>query len=272
GRQDIWLYPEGDLHCTFNMQIIDRLGHGPIQDAFVETKGDASYTRLHLGPETIEKQGEATRPFSDTLAECSLVLEGSEGLCALYWTRDEDHAWQGSDHGPTPPFYASHWPTGMQQWAHGGMGWTCHGDTASIYVSVWEEGTTARFAWLRESRVEVQSGSDATFTATLVASLSDDEKNIERRINAVQHPLEPTVDGGTFRCYTEEDGTYEIGQADPTGAAIVFPPDPQQRTVRLRYFRRKTDPRHRGAVHATINGAPTRVQLVSEGELTDDIC
>ena len=272
GRQDIWLYPEGDLHCTFNLQIIDRLGHGPIQDAFVETKGDASYTRLRLGPETIEKQGEATRPFSDTLTECSLVLEGSEGLCALYWARDEDHAWQGSDHGPTPPFYASHWPTGMQQWAHGGMGWTCHGDTASIYASVWEEGTTARFAWLRESLVEVQSGSDATFTATLVASLSDDEKNIERRINAVQHPLEPTVDGGTFRCYTEEDGTYEIGQADPTGAAIVFPPDPQQRTVRLRYFRRKTDPRHRGAVHATINGAPTRVQLVSEGELTDDIC
>ena len=33
GRQDIWLYPEGDLHCTFNMQIVARLGHGPLQDA-----------------------------------------------------------------------------------------------------------------------------------------------------------------------------------------------------------------------------------------------
>jgi len=31
------------------------------------------------------------------------------------------------------------------------------------------------------------------------------------RIDAVQQPLLPQVSGGTFRCYTEEDGTYEIG-------------------------------------------------------------
>ena len=48
------------------------------------------------------------------------VRLGDEGLCGLYWARDEGHVWQGSDHGPTPPFYASHWPTGMQQWARGG--------------------------------------------------------------------------------------------------------------------------------------------------------
>lgn len=272
GRQDIWLYSEGDLHCTFSLQIVDHLGHGPIRDAFIETKGDAAYTRLRIGPETIDKQGESTRPFGEALAERSIIFEGDEGLCGLYWARDEGHVWQGSDHGPTPPFYASHWPTGMQQWARGGMGWACHGDTASVYASVWEEGPTARFAWLREGMVEASKEGDATFTATLVASLTAEEQDLARRVGAVQHPLEPVVDGGTFRCYSEEDGTYEVGQADPTGASIVFPPDPHQRTVRLRFFRRKTDPRHRGGVCATVNGEPTRVQLISEGELTDDIC
>ena len=272
GRQDIWLYPEGDLHCTFNLQVVDRLGHGPIQDAFIESKGDPAYTRLRIGPETIDKQGEVTRPFGDSLAERAVILEGQAGLCALYWARDEGHVWQGSDHGPTPPFYASHWPTGMQQWARGGMGWACHGDTAAVYASVWEEGATARFAWLRETNVDAQNEGESTFTATLVASLATNEKDLERRITAVQHPLEPTVDGGTFRCYSDEDGSYEIGQADPTSIAISFPPDPQERTVRLRFFRRKTDPRHRGGILATLNGTPTRVQLVSEGELTDDIC
>ena len=86
------------------------------------------------------------------------------------------------------------------------------------------------------------------------------------------NPLTPAVRGGQFRCYTEEDGTYEVGQIDPTAAQITFPADPLTRHVCVRYFRRKTDPRHRGAVVATVDGQPTPVQLVSEGELTDDIC
>ena len=272
GRQDLWLYAEGDLHCTFSLQIIDPIGHGPIQDAHIAVKGDSAYTRLRVGPERIVRQGEITRPFGDALAERAIVAESEQGLCALYWARDEGHAWQGSDHGPTPPFYASHWPTGMQQWARGGMGWACHGETACLYASVWEEGPTARFHWLRDARLEAHDEGQATFTATLVASLAADAKDLERRITAVQHPLEPQVAGGVFRCYTDEDGTYEVGQGDPTAAQITFPPDPQARTVRLRYFRRKTDPRHRGGIRATVNEQPIPVQLVSEGELTDDIC
>ncbi len=272
GRQDIWLYPEGDLHCTFNMQIVDRLGHGPIQDAYIETRSDPSYTRLHIGPETIDKEGQATRPFGSSLPERSVVLESQEDLCALYWARDEGRAWQGSDHGPTPPFYASHWPTGMEQWARGGLGWTCHSETASIAASIWEEGSILSFAWLRDAHHEVQNEGDATFTATLIASLATSKKDLERRITAVQNPLEPTVDGGTFRSYADESGAYEIGQGDPTSLEISFPPDPLERTAHLRFFRRKTDPRHRGGVRAMVNGASTCVQLVSEGELTDDIC
>ena len=272
GRQDLWLYPEGDLHCTFNMQLVDRCGHGPIRDAYVEAIGDPSYNRLRLGSETINNQGQATHPFGERLAERSAVLEGANGLCALYWARDEGHAWQGSDHGSLPPFYASHWPTGMQQWARGGMGWTCHGASAGVTASVREEGASVHLAWLCDDRVEPQSEGEATFTATLVVSLAESKKDLERRISAVQHPLTPEIDGGTFRCYTEEDGTYEIGQADPTRVEIRFPPDPQERVVRVRFFRRKTDPRHRGGVQALVNGEPTQVQLVSEGELTDDIC
>ena len=272
GRQDIWLYPEGDLHCTFSLQIIDPIGHGPIQDAHIEVLGDPGYTRLRVGPETIDRQGEITRPFGDTLAERAIFAESEQDFCALYWARDEGHSWQGSDHGPTPPFYASHWPTGMQQWARGGMGWACHGETAGIYASVWKEGPTARFHWLRDARVEARDESQATFTATLVASLAADAEDLKRRVAAVMRPLEPQVTGGVFRCYSDEDGTYEVGQGDPTAVQITFPPDPQARKVRLRYFRRKTDPRHRGGVQATVNEQLVPLQLVSEGELTDDIC
>ena len=66
GRQDIWLYPNGTVHCTFTMQIIDRLGHGPIQDAYVELVDDARYKRLHIGPETLSGYGATDRPFVRT--------------------------------------------------------------------------------------------------------------------------------------------------------------------------------------------------------------
>ena len=53
---------------------------------------------------------------------------------------------------------------------------------------------------------------------------------------------------------------------------VEFPPDVLERVARIRYYRRKTDARHRGGVRVSIDGEPVRPQLMSEGELTDDIC
>ena len=53
GRQDVWIYPEGDVHLTTNLQLVDLAGHGPLQDAFLEVQGDAAYRRLHLGSRTL---------------------------------------------------------------------------------------------------------------------------------------------------------------------------------------------------------------------------
>jgi hypothetical protein len=273
GRQDIWLYPNGDIHCTFNMQIVDRAGHGPISDAFVEVVDDGRYTHLHLGPETLNEYGAADRPFGISLEERAVFFENDSETAALFWARDEGHVWTvGSDHGPLPPFYASRWPTGMQQWARGGMGWACHSASAGVEASLWEEGSAVRLCWLRDERIEAEREGECTFTASLIVARGADRQALQSRIEAVQKPLEPSVLGGSLRCYTEEDGTYEIGQIDPTSVHITFPPDPLARDVCVRFFRRKTDPRHRGGVVATVDGQRVPVQLVSEGELTDDIC
>lgn len=273
GRQDVWLYPNGDLHCTFNMQIVDRAGHGPIGDAFVEVVDDGRYTHLHLGPETLSEYGTAARPFGPQLEERAVFLESDLEAAALFWARDEGHVWNvGSDHGPLPPFYASRWPTGMQQWARGGMGWTCSSASAGVEASLWEEGSAVRLCWLRDGRVEAEREGECTFTASLVIARGADLQALKGRIEAVQKPLTPSVSGGYLRCYTEEDGTYEIGQIDPTAVQIAFPPDALARDVRVRFYRRKTDPRHCGGVVATADGQRIPVQLVSEGELTDDIC
>ena len=42
----------------------------------------------------------------------------------------------------------SHWPTGMQQWGRGGIGWDCHGDSAGIEASLYPEEIRARLCWL----------------------------------------------------------------------------------------------------------------------------
>ena len=269
GRIDLWTYPEGDLHITYNMQLVDQLAHSQVHDAYLEINGADTYNQIRLGTHDLSQGGTAEVKIGADLPDKRIVFSGDDGHAALYWARDEGHVWDvGCDHGPTPPFYASRWPTGMQQWARDGMGWTCNGDSAGVCVHLTETGPAMRISWLEDEKLPAVT----TLTAMLVISLTDDPEELERRIQAVQQPLEPSVDGGTFRCYTEEDGTYEIGQADPTGAAITFPPDPLERQVHLRYYRRKTDPRHYGGVRACANGKALRPQLMSEGELVDDIC
>ncbi len=280
GRQDVWLYPEGDVHVTWAVNTIDLAGHGAVEAAWVEATGDGGYDHMRLGDEALQGAGaETRRAFGDDLASKRLVFSGGDlPLAALYWTRDTgDVLPVGYDHGTLPPFYASRWPSGMQQWARGNMGW---GQSASSALTARlgsggpdatdpaATGPAANFMWLEGGT----SAADVTHAATLVISLARDEQALAQRIDAVQQPLTPQVFGGDFRCYTEEDGTYEVGQADAAGARITFPADPLERTVRLRHYRRKTDPRHRGAVIATVDGEGTTAQLVSEGELTDDIC
>ncbi|NKB65588.1 MAG: hypothetical protein GKR89_00880 [Candidatus Latescibacteria bacterium] len=269
GRLDIWAYPEGDFHLTYSVQTVDGLAHGAVQSARLRLGGDKSLARVTLGGEEVIGKGRVEVPFGDALADKAIWLEGDQRAAALCWARNEGHVFPlASDHGDRPPFYASRWPSGMQQWARGGMGWICQGDSARVCVEGTEGGHAIDMAWLQEAAVE----DEVTCTATLVISLGDSVEQLKNRVAAVQQPLEPSVRGGSFRCYTDEDGTYEIGQGDPTQVAVEFPADPLERVVRLRYYRRKIDPRHCGGVVAQSNGKKLRPQLMSEGELTDDIC
>lgn len=269
GHQDIWVYPEGDIHFTWVLRTADLAGHGQVQDCFLAVDGEKGYQTVRIGGQTIGSKGEAcTVPFGERLSEKAIVLSG-EASAALYWARDQgDVLKMGYDHGSLPPFYASRWPTGVQQWAQGNMGWTCGGASAAVHARMDKDGPRLNLAWLRDGAVE----GDVGHAATLVVSVGEDGPELQRRIAALQQPLQPEVKSGNFRCYTEEDGTYEIGQGDPSLGEIVFPPDPLERQVRIRFYRRKTDPHHPGAVRATANGAPLPIQLMSEGELTDDIC
>ena len=105
------------------------------------------------------------------------------------------------------------------------MGWSCGGLRRRPSIAVGEEGSTVRMCWLRDARVECSDESDGTFTASVMLARSDSLEALQPRIRAVQAPLTPEVVGGLFRCYTEEDGTYEIGQVDPTAVQITFPAD-----------------------------------------------
>ena len=268
GRFDVWAYPEGDIHLTCNMQTVDQMAHGEIQDACLEVRGADTFREIRLGDQILKGEGKVELKFGEQLPDKRIVLAGSDGLAALYWARDEGSTWQSKDHGSQPPFYASHWPTGMQQWCRGNMSWAAGGESAGVGAALTDEGPTLSLAWLQKGAV----AEEVTYTAMLVVSLASDLEELERRIQAVQQPLEPRVDGGNFRYYTEEDGAYEIGQGDPTGVNITFPADPLERQVRLRFYRRKTDPRHYGGVVVTAKGQPLRFQLVSDGELVDDIC
>ena len=269
GRQDVWLYREGDVHVTWSMHIMDECAHGAVESAWIEATGDPEYTQVWIGDDSVEST-QVRRVFGESLAAKSIVFSGAPSLkpVGLYWVRDEGHVWEvGSDHGPLPPFYASRWPTGMQQWCWANMGWAQH-DTAAATACRTDDGPAARFAW----REKAKEAGVIAHAATLVVSVAADEADLAQRIAATQRPLTPQVTGGTFRCYTEEDGIYEVGQADPGKVSIEFPTDALERVVRVRHFRRKTQPRHRGGVVARADGAAIRPQLMSEGELTDDIC
>ncbi|MBT3345014.1 MAG: hypothetical protein HN712_12485 [Gemmatimonadetes bacterium] len=270
GRQDVWLYAEGDVHVTWSVHIVDTHGHGAVQDCWVEATGDGAYEQVWVGDDAVPAGESVRRAFGDGLPAKSVVFTGAQGHkpMGLYWVRDAGDVWpMASDHGITPPFYASRWPSGMQQWCRGNMGWARH-DTAHITVAQNDTGPTARWVW----REGADDEGEIVHAATLVISVAADEADLARRMAAVQRPLTPEILGGTFRCYTEEDGTYEVGQADPGSVTVQFPKDALERVVRIRHFRRKTQMRHRGGVLAQANGERLRPQLMSEGELTDDIC
>ena len=104
GRQDIWLYPNGTVHCTFTMQIVDRAGHGPIQDAYVECVDDGRYEKLHVGPETLSGYGATDRPLGTHLAERAVLLENDSEAAALFGSAMRGmFGTSGSDHGVLPP-------------------------------------------------------------------------------------------------------------------------------------------------------------------------
>jgi hypothetical protein len=268
GHQDVWLYREGDVHVTWSVHLVDPASHGAVASCHIEGIGDAQYQQVWLGDDEVTAGETLHRGFGQELSSRCVVLTGGPRPLGLYWLRDEGTPVElAFDHGALPPFYASRWPTGMQQWCRGQMGWAKH-DTAGVTVERHDSGPCVHMAW-REGATE---DGVITHAASLVISLTDDEAELARRIAAVQDPLEPQVVGGTFRCYTEEDGTYEVGQADPGRVSIEFPADALERVVRVRHFRRKTQARHRGGVRAHVDGTPVPRQLMSEGELTDDIC
>lgn len=270
GHQDVWLYTEGDVHVTWSVHIVDASAHQAIDACWIEATGDPAYEQIWLGDDEVVPGDTQRRGFGDELSARSIVFSGAAALkpVGLYWLRDAGDVWpMASDHGVTPPFYASRWPSGMQQWCRGNMGWARH-DSAGVTVDRSGSVPTTRLAW----REEAQEDGEVVHAATLVISVADDEADLARRMAAGQRPLTPQIVGGVFRCYTEEDGIYEVGQGDPGAVAIEFPKDALERVVRVRHFRRKTQPRHRGGVIAQADGQVLRPQLMSEGELTDDIC
>lgn len=273
GRQDIWAYPDGDIHVSTVLETEDLCGHGRVRDCYLEIAGADDYVAAQAGDCRLRAgDPEAVLPFATALPGQAVLLLPADAppsrvpAAAVYWARTAGSAFPfGSDHGLRPPFYASRWPTGMEQWTHNTQraGWALAPGAAAVLAP-----PRLRLAWLREADVE----GNVVHGGTAVMSLAGSVGELQQRIQALQQPLEPDIVGGAFRCFTEEDGVYEVGQGNPARAAITFPPDPLARVARVRYFRRKTDPRHCGAVVARVDGTPVRAQLMSEGQLTDDIC
>ena len=133
---------------------IDQLAHSQVHDAYLEINGADTYNQIRLGTHDLSQGGTAEVKIGADLPDKRIVFSGDDGHAALYWARDEGHVWDvGCDHGPTPPFYASRWPTGMQQWARDGMGWTCNGDSAGVCVHLTETGPAMRISWLEDEKL-----------------------------------------------------------------------------------------------------------------------
>ena len=226
GRQDIWFYPNGETYCNFNLQISDMNGYQSIQDAYVEivTDQEIPFDSVTVGPEKLLDFGALRRPIKKNSRDQNIIFQGREENLGVCWTSKIPSCNKTiSDHGTIPPFYMSHWPTGMQQWGRGGIGWDCHGDSAGIEASLYPEEIRARLCWLSNANFTEKNINRCTFTGKFVLLKANTINKLKSQMEAFQQPIEPTSVSGYFRGFEEENGQYEIGQVDPTQTQIIFP-------------------------------------------------
>jgi len=107
---------------------------------------------------------------------------------------------------------------------------------------------------------------EQAFYGLMGLSLGAPEAETVRRVQAHQQPLVPQVTGGELRYYDTVDAVYEVMKGGESEMSVTFPPDPLERTARVRVFKLCG----RGAVLAEADGRPLTPQLLSFGRCTDD--
>ena len=83
GRIDLWIYPEGDMHLTYNLQLVDQLAHSRVHDAYLEIRGADTYRRMRLGDRDLEGGGAVELKFGADLPDKRIVFSGDDGAAGL---------------------------------------------------------------------------------------------------------------------------------------------------------------------------------------------
>jgi hypothetical protein len=204
---ETWITRHGEVFLALGLRLVPPQG-ATVTDALV---------RCTLGGliETARRDGSR------------LAGRGADGAVLFGWPtgrgrRSDTLLWRS----PRPPFY-ERWPPYFDQWslAPDSFGW----DRRRSGGARMESGDLV-LAWLREEEAAAQPSLDLR---GLLWCGFGEEQRLLQLLDAHERPQPPLVEHGSYRCYDELDGAFEVAAAD--GACeLELPADAQERPVRIR--------------------------------------
>lgn len=210
--QETWITRHGEVFLAFGLRLVPPDGV-TVTDALV---------RCALGG--------LTEPARHDAAQ--LAGRGADGAVLLGWPtgrgrRSDTLLWRSA----RPPFY-ERWPPYFDQWSLSAesFGW----DRRSSGGATVEAGavTELALAWLREEDIAAQPSLD--LRGLLWCGFGEEERLL-KLLDAHERPQPPLVERGSYRCYDELDGAFEVA-ADDGACELEIPADAQERPVRIRVF------------------------------------
>ena len=212
GMHETWVTRHGEVFLAFGLRLVPQ-GSLTVTDALV---------RCALGG--------LTEPVRHDVARLS--GRGVDGAVLLGWPigrgrRFDTLLWRSA----RPPFY-ERWPPYFDQWslAQESFGW----DRRPSGGATVEAGdvTELALAWFREEEVAATPSLD--LRGLLWCGLGE-EHRLESMLDAHDRPQPPLVERGSYRCYEELDGVFDVA-ADDGACELEVPADAQARPVRFRIF------------------------------------
>jgi len=272
GLTETMLWADGEVRSAFALRLVDAAAHDAINDAWIEMQTTGTPRAVVVGTRRRRRLTPTqlrSRPsyrFKGDLPG-RLVAIQTQGVTAFGWyspdaRATDDLAGVGLWHGPgdRAPYYDT-WGHLYSQW-EGLAGWGAH-PSGQLVVAQTDQGIRADWHWLHHA--SRSCGANFGVKAMTSLYLTQDMPDAMRRIEALQNPIRPRVEGGQFRCLDAVENTLLCKKTDST-FSLTFPRDRLKRTAHVRVF---GIPR-RAALELRIQDELWEPHLVSLGGMTDD--